>query len=88
MTKEIIEPPAAGEFTKKIRGFVKLYENEIPRRAEITFLAKACDIIDTLEASRKELQIACQQFIDDGRAHSSVIEQGITAIANAWKARI
>lgn len=36
-----------------------------------------------LIAAAPDLLTACQQFINDGRAHSSVIEQGITAIAKA-----
>ncbi len=36
-----------------------------------------------LIAAAPDLLIVCQQFINDGRAHSSVIEQGITAITKA-----
>ena len=43
---EYPQQPTAGDFTKRLRSFVKLYEKEIPRRAEITFLEEACDIID------------------------------------------
>ena len=47
------QQPTAGDFTKRLRSFVKLYEKEIPRRAEITFLKEACDIIDRAEAINK-----------------------------------
>ncbi len=39
----------ASEFTNKLRKFVKMYENEIPRRAEITFLEEACDILEKIQ---------------------------------------
>ena len=42
------QQPPAGDFTENLRKFVKLYENEVPRRAEITFLEEACEIIDKL----------------------------------------
>ncbi|HUS89753.1 MAG TPA: hypothetical protein VMW91_10435 [Desulfosporosinus sp.] len=54
------QQPPAGEFTKKIRAFIKLYENELPKRAEITFLEEACDRLDTVEALNAELLAACR----------------------------
>ena len=54
------QQPTAGEFTKKIRSFVKLYENETPRRAEITFLQEACDRLDRAESINKDLLTACE----------------------------
>jgi hypothetical protein len=54
------QQPPAGEWTKKIRDFIKLYENELPKRAEITFLEEACVIIDRAEASNKDLVTACE----------------------------
>lgn len=39
------QQPLAGDFTEKLRKFVNMYENEIPRRAEITFLKEAYDFI-------------------------------------------
>lgn len=47
------QQPTAGKWTKKIRSFVKMYENEIPKRAEITFLKEVCDIIDQLKSQIK-----------------------------------
>jgi len=44
----LFKQPPAGDFTENLRKFVKLYENEVPRRAEITFLEEACEIIDKL----------------------------------------
>jgi len=52
------QQPPASEFTKKIRAFIKLYENELPKRAEITFLEEACAIINRAEASKKDLLTA------------------------------
>jgi len=57
---EPMKQPSAGEWAKKIRRFVKMYENEVPRRAEITFLQEACDIIDSAEALNKDLLAACK----------------------------
>lgn len=51
----------ASEFIKQVRKFVKMYKNEIPRRAEITFLNEACDIIDSAESINKDLVDACEQ---------------------------
>ena len=54
------QQPPAGEFTEKLRNFVKLYENELPRRAEITFLQEACDRLGRAEAINKDLLTACK----------------------------
>ena len=43
------------EFVKQVRKFVKMYENEVPRRAEITFLEEACDIIDEWEKRYEDI---------------------------------
>jgi len=37
------------EFVEKIKSFVKMYETEIPRRAEITLLEEACDQLESKE---------------------------------------
>lgn len=42
--------PESGEFSNKIKAFINLYKNEIPRRAEISFLIKAVKEIDNLRA--------------------------------------
>jgi len=60
LTKLRKEQPPTGDFTEKIRSFIKLYENEIPRRAEITFLKEACAIIDRAETSKADLLTACK----------------------------
>ena len=60
---EYPQQPTAGDFTKRLRSFVKLYEKEIPRRAEITFLEEACDIIDKAEAINKDLLEACKRML-------------------------
>ena len=53
------QQPSASDFTNNLRNFVKLYENEIPRRAEITFLQEACKRLDSeTEISLKSLE-AC-----------------------------
>lgn len=43
------KPSDVAEFVKKLRNFTKLYEKEIPRRAEITFLIESADYIKELE---------------------------------------
>ena len=55
------QQPTAGEFTKKIRSFVKMYENEIPKRAEITFLKEACDRLNRAEAINKDLLVELEK---------------------------
>lgn len=66
------EIPKPKEFTKRIRKFVKMYENEVPRRAEITFLGEACDIIEQQAEIRKSI-IACNKLTAD--ANDKCIKQ-------------
>ena len=49
------QQPPSREFTEKIRKFIKMYENEVPRRAEITFLEEAIESLDRAEASKNDL---------------------------------
>jgi len=67
----LVEQQPPGEWTKKLRNFIKLYENEVPRRAEITFLIEACDRLDRAESIKADLLAACKEFMliaDNGSA--------------------
>lgn len=83
------------EFTKKMRNFVKMYENEIPKRAEINFLEDACDCLDRAEARLKvipDLLEACEKaqwilstMVKEGmlNADNTVVPKLEVAIAKA-----
>lgn len=84
------QPKASSEFTERIRKFVKMYENEIPRRAEISFLEEALKIIDTSEASRKELLDNLKMLVallchPGSFVSAKDIEKAKVAISNAKK---
>ncbi len=71
MSKEGKDQPSS-EFTKKFRELIKLSEehlsdNKIGRLQ--TYGKEACKIIDTSEASRKEL-------LEAGKAHKKVVIEG------------
>lgn len=71
------------------KGYHTIFQKEFGQICSITAQCaddeSQCEANANLIAAAPNLLTACQQFVNDGRAHLSVIDQGIMAITKATK---
>lgn len=83
LLNKVAEQPPASDFTKKLHGFIKLYENEIPRRAEITFLKEACVIIGQRTRQEKMDMETIGQFDKENKQLQARLDRSEASLLKA-----